>query len=169
MSIVKAMLRQSQSSKKEMLNITAMVDMMTILVVFLLKSMDATSIKTPPEDLRLPAAATGDEPKEALLVQVSPKYILVNEKVILELVDGKIKAADVAQNDTYLIPALEKELLAEADKSILIQEKTNDLIKFKGTMFVQADKDLDYAILKRVLYTSSVAGFGDLQLATIGD
>lgn len=128
-----------------------------------------TAIKAPPDYLRLPAAHTGDIPKEALLVQVSPKYITVNEKVIVELVDGKIKAADVAKNDLYLIPALEKELMDEAKKIMLLEEKTNSLIKFKGTMFVQADKDLDYAVLKRVMYTSSVAGFGDLQLATIGD
>lgn len=168
MSIVKAMLRDSQSSKATVLNITAMVDMMTILVVFLLKSMDSTAIKMPGEDLRLPAATTGDEPREALLVQISPNYITVNEKIVVELQNGKIKVADVSKNDLYLIPNLEKELLKEAEKSKLIQKKTNALIKFKGTMYMQAHKDLDYAILKRVMYTSSVAGYGDIQLATVG-
>ncbi|MCO5114387.1 MAG: biopolymer transporter ExbD [Bdellovibrionaceae bacterium] len=169
MSVVKALLKQSQSSKLTKINITPLIDAMTILVVFLLKSMDSSAIKLPPEELRLPASATGADPKEALLVQVSPKYIIVNDKVVAELVDGKLKASDVAKTDLYLIPALEKELMAEAEKSKLIEKETNALIKFTGTMFVQADKSLDYATLKRVLYTSSVAGYGDLQLATIGE
>lgn len=169
MSVVKALLKQSQSSKVQKINITALIDAMTILVVFLLKSMDSSAIKMPPEDLRLPSSVTAIDPKEALLVQVSPKYIIVNDKVVAELVNGKLKASDVSPNDRYLIPALEKELMSEAEKSKLIEKESNALIKFTGTMFIQADRDLDYAVVKRVLYTSSVAGYGDLQLATIGD
>lgn len=167
MSIVKRMLKNAQTSKPVTLQLTAMVDMFTILVVFLLKSMSVSAIKIPPDELRLPTSYVGDEPQEALLIQVAKNYITVDEKKLVSLVDGKIDAKDLAKNDLYLIPALEKVLLEEAEKSKKIQKETGSLVKFKGTVFVQADKDLDYGILKRVLYTSSVAGYGDLRLATV--
>ncbi len=167
MSIVKRMLKNAQTSKPVTLQLTAMVDMFTILVVFLLKSMSVTAIKAPPESLRLPTSYTGEEPKEALLIQIAPAFITVNEQQLVSMENGKVFAKDLAKNDTYLIPALEKVLLAEAEKSKLVEKKTNALVKFTGTVFIQVDKDMDYATLKRVLYTSSVAGFGDLRLATV--
>lgn len=167
MSLVKRMLKNAQTSKPVTLQLTAMVDMFTILVVFLLKSMSVTAIKLPPDELRLPTAFTGDEPKEALLIQIAPAFITVNDKKVAILENGKIKATDIAKDDLYMIPALEKELLAEAEKSKEIQKKTNSLVQFKGTVFIQAHKDLDYGLLKKVFYTSSVAGYGDLRLATI--
>lgn len=167
MSIVKRMLKSAQTSKPVTLQLTAMVDMFTILVVFLLKSMSVTAIKTPPDELRLPTSYAGEEPQEALLIQVAPTYITVNDKKLISMEKGQLLKKDIAPNDLYLIPLLEKELLAEAEKSKKIEETTNSLIKFKGTVFIQADKELDYGTLKRVLYTSSVAGYGDLRLATI--
>lgn len=167
MSIVKRMLKNAQTSKPVTLQLTAMVDMFTILVVFLLKSMSVTAIKPPPETLRLPTSYTGEEPKEALLIQVAQNYVTVNEQQLVVLEGGKFLGKDLAKNDLYLVPALEKVLLAEAEKSKLVEKKTNALVKFTGTVFIQVDKDTDYATLKRVLYTSSVAGFGDLRLATV--
>lgn len=167
MSIVKRMLKNAQSTKPVVIQLTAMVDMFTILVVFLLKSMGATAIKIPPEELRLPTAYYGEEPKEALLVQVAPGYISVNDKKVVTLQAGQFMATDLAKNDLYLIPLLEKSLLEQAEISKRVQKETKDLVKFKGTVFVQIDKALDYATIKRVLYTASVAGYGDLRLATI--
>jgi biopolymer transport protein ExbD len=167
MSIVKRMLKNAQSTKPVVIQLTAMVDMFTILVVFLLKSMGATAIKIPPEELRLPSSFYGEEPKEALLVQVSPTYISVNDKKVLTMQAGQLMSADIAKNDLYLIPLLEKSLLEQAEISKRVEKETKNLIKFKGTVFVQIDKTLDYATIKRVLYTASVAGYGDLRLATI--
>lgn len=167
MSIVKRMLKEAQSTKPVVIQLTAMVDMFTILVVFLLKSMGETSIKLPPEELHLPTAYYAEEPKEALLIQVSPSYITVNEKKIIDLKERKIAAEDISKNDLFLIPNLEKELLEQAEISKRVEKETKELIKFKGTVFIQVDKDTDYALIKRVLYTASVAGYGDLRLATI--
>lgn len=167
MSVVKRMLKDAQSTKPVVIQLTAMVDMFTILVVFLLKSMGETSIKLPPEDLKLPVAYYAEDPKEALLVQVSANHIAVNEKKVVTLKDRKIATEDVSKTDLFLIKELEKELLAQAEISKRVEKETKELIKFKGTVFIQLDKDLDYAIIKRVLYTASVAGYGDLRLATI--
>lgn len=167
MSIVKRMLKDAQTTKPVVIQLTAMVDMFTILVVFLLKSMGSTSIKIPPEELRLPTAFSAEDPKEALLVQVAPGYISVNDKKVMSLQNGQFLQTDLAKNDLYLVPVLEKSLLEQAEISKRVQKETKDLIKFKGTVFIQIDKALDYASVKRILYTASVAGYGDLRLATI--
>lgn len=167
MSIVKRMLKDAQTTKPVVIQLTAMVDMFTILVVFLLKSMGATAIKIPPPELRLPTAFYAEEPKEALLIMMAPGYVSVNDKKVATLKDGQFLKEDLAKDDLYLIPSIEKDLLAQAEISKKVEKETQGLVKFKGTVFIQIDKSIDYATVKRVLYTASVAGFGDLRLATI--
>ncbi len=168
MSIVKKMLKDAQKTKDSHLNLNSLLDMLTLLVVFLMKSMNSTVIAAPPEDIRLPSSYVGEEPKEALMIQVSPTYITINNKKLVLLKDGKFLMEDIAKNDLYLVPAIEKELLAEAEKSKDIEKKSQELFKFKGTAFIQIDKSIEYSTIKRILYTSSVAGYGDMKLATVG-
>ncbi len=168
MSVVKKMLKDAQKTKDSHLNLNSLLDMLTLLVVFLMKSMSATVLNPPPPEIRLPTSYVGDEPKEALMIQVSSNYITINNKKLVVLKDGKFIAEDLSKNDLYLVPAIEKELLEEAERSKNIEKQTKELFKFKGTAFIQIDKGIEYATVKRILYTSSVAGYGDMKLATVG-
>lgn len=71
------------------LNITAMMDMMTIILVFLLKSMSASSANLPQtSDLALPTSILQGEPTEAgIQIVVSRDRVLVN--------GNEIKGVDV--------------------------------------------------------------------------
>src|SRR5688572_471935 len=71
--------REAAGEIKE-LNITAMMDMMTILLVFLLKSFASSSAAiTASEDVRPPVSSTRATPKDTVAVTVTPKNILVGE------------------------------------------------------------------------------------------
>src|SRR6516164_8027012 len=68
------------------LNIVAMMDMMTIILVFLLKSYSASSISlTASEDVRPPISTTRATPKDTVAVTITPKGILVGDKKAFEL------------------------------------------------------------------------------------
>ena len=164
---MKTMLQEAQTSKHVTLQLTSMVDMFMIIVVFLLKSMSVSSVTMPAQDLRLPQSAYGKEPREMLLVQVSPNYIALNNRKLINLEKGKIRLKDLSEDDGSLIEALKVSLSKEAEKTKKIQEQTGNLIKFNGQVFIQADKGLEYGTLRKVFYTASLAGYGDLRLATV--
>jgi len=68
------------------LNITSMMDMMTIILVFLLKSFSATTITVKPSDtLMLPKSNAEKDPSVAVNVIIAQDKIIVEDKVILEL------------------------------------------------------------------------------------
>src|ERR1700678_154406 len=77
--------RERQGEIKE-LNITAMMDMMTIILVFLLKSWSSsnTSIEMNAQ-LTPPTSKTQIAPKDTLTITISQKAILVGDKPVLIL------------------------------------------------------------------------------------
>src|SRR4051794_34781924 len=85
--------REAAGEIKE-LNITAMMDMMTIILVFLLKSYSSSSVAmTASEEIRPPVSSTRATPKDTVAVTVTPKSLLVGDKKVLDLQAGQIPAA----------------------------------------------------------------------------
>jgi biopolymer transport protein ExbD len=68
------------------LNITSMMDMMTIILVFLLKSYSTQDISVAPsEDLELPVSTVKKAPEVAVNVVVSKKNVVVDGVPVLNL------------------------------------------------------------------------------------
>ena len=167
MSIIHDIVRKSQKDAGFTLQLTAMVDMFTIMIVFLLKSYDTSSLEVKNVDgLRLPASITATTPKEAMLLLVSKKGIFVNDTKVASIENGKIAITDISETDEDYIEALFKELDKEAKKVEELAKK-NPNIKFEGKLLMQAEKELDYGVLRKILYTATMAGYGDLRLAAL--
>lgn len=165
----RAVEKMKRDNKKAafILQLTAMVDMFTIIIVFLLKSYSTSAVNiTPNEDLKMPQSTSVKDPVEGLKLIVSLEGIFIEDKKVLDLENGNIKSASLDSNDTEFIPELFKELDKHADKSKKIEE-INSEFKFKGEVVMQADSRLDYGLLKKVMYTSSMAGFSSMKFATI--
>ena len=149
------------------LQLTAMVDMFTILIVFLLKSYSTSAVNiTPHEGLKLPYSSSYTQPVEALKLIVSTDGIYVDDKKIVPIKKGKIPNTEIDKKDPKFIRGLYKTLDKHAKKSEKIAKK-NEEHKFKGQVVMQADSRLDYKLLRKVMYTSSLAGYADMKLATI--
>lgn len=151
------------------LQLTAMVDMFTILIVFLLKSYSTSAVHiTPHEGLKLPYSKSFTNPVEALRLVVSSDGIYVEEERVVEIKEGEIDLSSLDKADPDFIRPLYEALDKQAEKSKGIAEKNEDH-EFDGKIVMQADSRLNYKVLKKVMYTSSLAGFADLKLATMTD
>lgn len=167
MSIVHEIVKKAKKDTGFTLQLTAMVDMFTIMIVFLLKSYDTSTLDVKNVDgLQIPTSITASSPEEALLLLVSKKGIFINDKKVAEIVEGKVGNQFISKTDEDYIEPLFKELDVEAEKIKKISER-NKTVKFKGTIFMQADKELNYSVLRKVLYTATMAGYGDLRLAAL--
>lgn len=136
------------------LNLTAMMDMMTIILVFLLKSFSASNVAmVSGEDVRPPVSSTRLTPNDAVPVTITASSILVKEKEVVRLVDGAIPAD---QLEGRTVVALAEVLKSEVSKLRLIANHLDDA-PFSGEMSVIADRAVPYQLLTTVLYTAGQA------------
>src|SRR5262245_24280389 len=77
----KAIRKNKREPEIDFLNITAMLDLMTIILVFMLKSMASSSASIPQsKDLTLPASImTTEASQEGVVITISKSQILVGE------------------------------------------------------------------------------------------
>lgn len=159
----KYMDRRAPSSFK--IQITSMVDMFVILLVFLLKSYSTSPvIITPAEGMTLSESTSSVDPVDVIKLVVSQDAVFLDDKKIIDLQKGKLGQADVDQADKSFIRPL-YEAMDEAAKKAKEISKVNDAFEFDGKVLLQADRDLPYEILQRVMYTSMMAGYSDIKLA----
>ena len=161
--IKKYMDKRSPSTFK--IQITSMVDMFVILLVFLLKSYSTSPVNiTPSDKLTLPTSTSTKDPVDVLKLVVSKTGIFVDDKKVVDLQEGVLGNADVDANDTMFIRGLFNELDVQAKKSRNIAS-VNDEMNFDGKVLMQADRNLPYALLRKVMYTSMMAGYSEVKIA----
>ncbi len=178
----KAALRKSiRLNKREpeidFLNITAMLDLMTIILVFLLKSMSSSSASIPQSrDLTLPTSVMTSEPaQEGVVVIISKSQILVGEDpnpiVLLpgreslaqSGVDAKYKRS--GPTDLYIVPLANALSHArETDKAI---RAAKGLDPATSEAIIVADATTPYRLLIEVLYTLGQSEFGKYHLMVL--
>jgi biopolymer transport protein ExbD len=141
------------------LNITSMLDMFTILIIFLLKSYSAEGvILTIPADLHLPSSTTQTVPEPGLVVEVTTKNLIV---------DGKLLSEDVASimnSDSLMIEDLYQYLSVRARQYEEIMAANPNAV-FTGKLVLQGDREIPFKLLKKILYTCGQAGFINQSLA----
>lgn len=149
------------------IQITSMVDMFVILLVFLIKSYSTSPVQiNPSKDMTLPASSSLTQPEDVLKLKVSQSGVFVEDKKIMDLSQGSVSKGDLDPTDQMMIPQLYKALDEQAEKSRGIAS-VNSEIKFDGKIMLQADRSLSYSLLQKILYTSMLAGYADLKLAVL--
>ncbi len=157
-----------------MLSLTAMVDMFTVLTIFLLQNFKVDAIKLK-QNVPLPEASAIKKLKPSHVVVVTQDKIYVDETAIADF-------RTVKEQQDWMIPALKEGLalrikeskerqestLKEQLKSTISQgkkmtpeeiaEEESEKRKDWGRVTVQADKEIDFLTIKKVLYTATEAG-----------
>ena len=142
--------REGEGEIKE-LNIIAMMDIMTIILVFLIKSYATSSLTTTSsEDVRPPISTTRLTPKDTISITITSKHILVGDKVKATLVNGEVSKSDLSGR---LIVPVDQALKKEVEKLKFIAER-NPGAPFTHELTVIGDKRVPYDLLLTVLYSA---------------
>jgi biopolymer transport protein ExbD len=159
---------KAHEEEVEELNITAMLDMMTIILVFLLKSYAASSTAvTLSEDLMLPTSSSQTKIEEAIRVTVTQKNITVEDRVVCNLNNGAVDPGSKKDGDAgYFITPLYNQLREEVLKLEKIA-RYNPKMQFAGKIIIIADKKISYRLLTEVLYTAGQSKLGQFRLMVL--
>ena len=147
------------------IQITSMVDMFVILLVFLLKSYSTSPVNiTPKQGMQIPASTSLTEPVDVVKLIVAQDGIFVEDKKVMDLEHGRVPAGAIDKDDpTFLKPVFDA--LDERAKLAKSISKVNDSFEFDGKVLMQADRQLPYEVLQKVMYSSMMAGYADVKLA----
>jgi biopolymer transport protein ExbD len=171
----KAIRRNAHDPEINFLNITAMLDIMTIILVFLLKTLGESSAAVPQsDDLRLPASVMKKPPaQEGVLVTISKSQILVGDDKILSLpgreslaqagVDARFKRS--GPNDLFIVPL--GNALMSARRTDIAVRRAKGLDPSSSEAIVIADKGTPYRLLMEVLFTLGQSEYGKYHLMVI--
>jgi biopolymer transport protein ExbD len=158
MTPISRRIRHRQPMQPPKLNLTAMVDVFVVLLIFLLKSYSAEgNILTFNKDLQLPVSTSNLPPQLTLTVTVTQEGIYVEDKKV-----ESIKAVQEAQD--LLIQPLAQELTYQVQRAQFIAG-FNPTVKFEGKVTILGDRGLPFSILEKVMYTCSASDFNEISLA----
>ena len=146
------------------LQLTAMVDMFTVLVVFLLQNYASTNQILPISDqIALPEATLVKELKPSFVVILSKQFLSFNEKKVSSF-------TEVQQSNDWMISPLfdiVKKEIEDIEQKNVQSVSDKDLLALQYKMTLQVDKEIHFLPVKKILYTLTQAGVKEINFAVI--
>ena len=133
--------------------LTSLIDVMTILLVFLIKSFSVEgNIITPSEDLTLPLSTSKKPPELRTSIDITQTAVIADGEQLVSL-------KEIAQTDSLLISPLY--IWMQTRKSQL-----PDSTQVPAVM-IQCDREVAFSYVKKVMFTCSKAGFVDYSVLVL--
>ncbi len=164
--------KSGKRSVVAILSLTAMVDMFTVLVVFLLQNYNSTGeVLFLPKEVVLPNAESVLELQPSIVVTISQQEVLVDKQSVVSLQQLKSRDKDqlfglkeaVAGALNGAKEVYEKKLQVQLQKALDVE--ASKAMNSWSRVTVQADKAVDMLTIKRVLETVLDAGAGQVNFA----
>ena len=147
------------------LTMNSMMDMMTIILVFLLKSYGEEPVRVLP-DTDIPISTALVTPDDMTVVSVTRTGVFLIDKKVVDLEEGLISANFKKGGEGGLIiEPLENALREEVEKQKNFARMTNS--EFQGDMTIVADQSTAYRVLAEVMQTAISTEFKKFRFAVI--
>ena len=157
--------RRNQLPEDSPLSITSLMDALTILLIFLLKSYGSDPMQVPQKrnELMLPKSDSMSNMAECVDVQISQTSIVVKGKKVATVNKGQVASSDAP--DGFVIDPLKSRLEELRKKEI--ESKGEESKKFQGDVFIAADENIPWKLVNQVMVTSVRAKFIRFSFAVV--
>lgn len=161
--------RFSRGKRKETvfdIDITSLLDILTILLVFLLQSYNSSGVViNVPKGIDLPRSASETLSTFGVNVQVSKTQIWIDDKEVVNT-DSSDQAQLFDEGGRRIVPLYNE--LIRIKETIKQSEKLSPAAKkFSGVINLVVDKTMKYSYLKRVMYTCATAGYKEFKFVVL--
>ena len=157
MKLSKAALRKVRRKRKQMpvagVNLVSMIDIFTILIIYLLVNTAAVQI-VGADQVDMPKSVAEEPPRQRVAVIVTNDDILVDGTGVMKVADVREKGPDVL--DPLLQHLLRVAPITAAQQANAAEEG--------GEVNILADKTIRYALLKKIMRTCAEAQFAKISL-----
>ncbi|MCH9688049.1 MAG: biopolymer transporter ExbD [Deltaproteobacteria bacterium] len=157
--------RRGKAEEEGKLNITSLMDIVSIIVVYLLKSYGSDPVLImPTSGQKIPMSKADSPIQEGVPVYISKRSITFNNKKIVQIDEnGDI---DPAALQNHLIGPLYDAMAEEAEKAkTMAANQGKD--EWAGRIILVGDQTLKFATLVDVMYTAGRAEYREYALCVI--
>jgi biopolymer transport protein ExbD len=139
------------------LNLTALMDVFTILVFFLLFHSSNGDVLEAPKEIKLPDSIVEAKPRETVVITVSPEMVLVQGQAVISTPDLLENRAEAVSGITARLEQLERNIIGISTKAVAENKEVTIL----------ADKTIPFRALKKIMSICTGFGYGKISLAVI--
>lgn len=169
MARTRSILTQKRKMKKSLidLDITSLLDILVILLVFLLQSYNSSGVTVNiPTGIELPLSSSQSLNKPGVVIQVSKDEIWVESISVVKSEEMKNKNID--QGGKRIIP-LYNELVKKKKQIEEVSKRVQNANEFTGVVNLVVDKSIKYSLVKKIMYTAASAGFKEFKFVVMGE
>ena len=158
------------------LQLTSMLDMLVIILVFLLKSYQtSTNHFETVKGMQLPYSKSETSPPDSLHLIITPESMTFENERILDFTQSadslgsadpkySFKKEDIDEHGLRVKPLFESMTKAREKAELLrakskARDEAGQPLAFNGIIAIQVDKRVNYEILRKVMYTAGAAGY----------
>jgi biopolymer transport protein ExbD len=158
-------------NKKEALelDITSLLDILVILLVFLLRSYNSSGVVlNVPKGIALPRSASQSPNNTGVIVQVSPSKIWVDNEIIIDSSEVTSKKQVEDQGGRRIFPLYDS-LVKKRQEIQALSKSSPKAKKFSGIVNLVIDKTIKYKYVKKIMHTCAEAGYKSYKFVVGGE
>lgn len=150
----KVMGRAKRKGESTGMMLTSLMDIFTVLVLYLLVNQSTGVTLDPPAWVTLPDSAVDTAPRESIVISLTKTDVLIQGQPVATI--AELNASPVADID-----AIHQRILQIKESA----EKEKDPSGISTEVTILADRSVPFRVLKKVMTSSSNAGYGKISLA----
>jgi biopolymer transport protein ExbD len=148
------MARGKRNGESTGMMLTSLMDIFTVLVLYLLVNQGDGINLEPPPWVVLPDSAVDTIPRQSIVISLTPTDVLIQGEPVVSI--AEVSASPLAEID-----AIRQRILQIKDAAA----KQKDQIGVDTEVTIVADRAVPFKVLKKVMSTSSNAGYGKISFA----
>lgn len=141
-------------------NLISMMDILTVLLLFLLKSYVSGEVMVPPPGVRLPNSTADQSPQSSLVVAIDDNQILLGGDRVASIPEV------VNSPNMEIAPLAEQLQAASRQQDELARRRGEGVVKTRAAT-IQGDKEIEFRVLQKVMYTLNQNGYESIALAVL--
>lgn len=146
---------RAKRNKAGGLNLTSLMDVFTILVLYLLVNQSAVEVVEPPKEIKLPDSVVEAKPRTTVMMMVSEEVVMIQGEPVVTI-------AELLENKGENVDAIREALLKLRENVIGLNTET---IAKSNEVTIMAHRTVPYKILKTLMSSCTSAGYTKISLA----
>jgi len=139
------------------INLTALMDIFTILVFFLLVNSGSVELLEVPKDMKLPESHEESKPRETVVIFISKENVLVQGKIVAYVADILEGRAETMDPVTARLAELKESIIGPSTQTVADSQEVTIL----------ADKSVPFVVVRRIMSACTDEGYENVSLAVI--
>ncbi len=137
------------------LSLTSLMDVFTILVLYLLVNQGSGADIDPPKTIKIPDSVVETSPRQTIVMTVSDEAVYLQGEPVISI-------GEVLESKLDYIEAVRQEMVRLKELSV---EQGGQVAANNTEVTILADRGVPFKILKKLMSTSSSAGYVKISLA----